>query len=344
MTSDAKGSFRSHANYLRAFATLAGHSTLPKVSRGRAMAVQKAAVLASSSLNDKPRGTPDLAGVRRSLANAWGTELLVGLSREYASEDELIRLANNWGAVQVYYVAYHGFQAYLLANGEQRPTTHPRTQRMFADRWASRLLQMPPWTLAAGEGRFFNGPPGRDVDLSVHQWKFCDTTNCWDIGAQALRSTREAAIPEATHKKRETKRRDKRRAWQEEEELRLAKGRKPRKPSAVALPQLTVGEKAAVRQSLRRYTAMDYLYRLRVKSNYEDSTMFTDGPQDESESSAVHSDLVRLAASVMLLHELHILRLVGRSRMIALVDTWLSKNMPGLGIGLALRRDLIPYP
>lgn len=54
MTSDAEGSFRSHANYLRALATLVGHSTVPKVSRARAMAGQKAAVLASTSLNDKP--------------------------------------------------------------------------------------------------------------------------------------------------------------------------------------------------------------------------------------------------------------------------------------------------
>jgi hypothetical protein len=72
---------------------------------------------------------------------------------------------------------------------------------------------------------------------------------------------------------------------------------------------------------------MDYLYRLRVKSNYEDRTMFTDRPQDESESSAVHGNLVRLAASVMLLHELHIRRLVGRARMTTLVDAWLSRNM-----------------
>jgi hypothetical protein len=130
------------------------------------------------------------------------------LSREYAVEDELVRLANNWGAVQAY---YHAFQAYLLANGEARPTTHSKTQRVFADRWTGRDLQMPPWTLAAGEGRFHNGPPGREIDLSVHQWKFCDATNCWDIAAQAVRSTREDAIPDSIHAKRESKRRDRRR-------------------------------------------------------------------------------------------------------------------------------------
>jgi hypothetical protein len=310
-------------------------------TRTKAMAGQRAAALASTSLHDKPHGGPDLAGVRRSLANAWGTELLLGLSREYAVEDDLVRLANNWGAVQAYYVVYHAFQAYMLANGEARPTTHSKTQRMFADRWAGRTLHMPPWTLAAGEGGFHNGPTGRDIDLSVHQWKFCDATNCWDIAAQALRSTREDAMPDAMHAKRESKRKDRRRAWQKEEEGRVAKGRKPRKPPTVRLPQLTAAEKVAVRRGVRRYTAMDYLYRLRIKSNYEDSTMFTDGPTDEYASSAVHDDLVRLAASALLLHELHIRQLIGVPRMTALVDDWLARNMPGAKLGLALRRDVI---
>jgi hypothetical protein len=103
MTSDAEGSFKSLANYLRALATLAGHTTIPMATRTKAMAGQRAAVLASTSLHDKPHGGSDLAGVRRSLANAWGTELLLGLSREYAVEDDLVRLADNWAAVQAHF-------------------------------------------------------------------------------------------------------------------------------------------------------------------------------------------------------------------------------------------------
>src|SRR6266545_354372 len=149
MTSDAEGSFRSHANYLRALATLAGHTTIPMATRTKAMAGQRAAVFASTSLHDRPHGGPDLAGVRRSLANAWGTELLLGLSREYAVEDDLVRLANNWGAVQAYYVVYHAFQAYMLATAKRdlRHTPRPRECSLTGGRVALFTCRPGHWPL-----------------------------------------------------------------------------------------------------------------------------------------------------------------------------------------------------
>jgi hypothetical protein len=45
-----------------------------------------------------------------------GTELLLSLGSEYASEDEFVRIANNWAAVQAYYVTYHAFQAAQAAH------------------------------------------------------------------------------------------------------------------------------------------------------------------------------------------------------------------------------------
>jgi hypothetical protein len=87
---------------------------------------------------------------------------------------------------------------------------------------------------------------------------------------------------------------------------------------------------------------MDYFYRLRIKSNYEDSTMFTDGPTDETASTVVHRDMVRLAASVMLMHELHIKERIGRPAMNKMIDAWLARCMPsGQALGLAIRRDVI---
>ncbi len=311
----------------------------------KALAAQRELVLASPTLQDKPQGRPNLRAIRRSLANAWGTELLLALSREYATEDELVRIANNWGAVQAYYVAYHAFQAYLVANGETRPESHAKTQAMFADRWAQRPLQMPPWTFAAGERRFFNGPPGREVDLTVHQWKTCDATNCWDIAGRALKSTREGALPDAMKTRRENKRKEARREWERSERDRIAAGKKPRKMPKFPLPHLTVAEKAAVRRRVRPHTGMDYLYRLRVKSNYEDSTMFTDGPTDENASRLVHRDLVRIASSVLLMHELHIRERIGLTAMTQFIDDWTRRSMPAdRRLGVAGRRDVILAP
>jgi hypothetical protein len=73
-------------------------------------------VLASLTIGDSPQGKPDIEAVRRSLSNALGTELLLSLGSEYASEDEFVRIANNWAAVQAYYVTYHAFQAAQAAH------------------------------------------------------------------------------------------------------------------------------------------------------------------------------------------------------------------------------------
>jgi hypothetical protein len=342
--SDAEGSFRTHANYLRAFATLAGFPSFPNVPPGRAVARQKAQILRSPTLS-VTKATINRAALKRSLSNAWGTELILALTREYATEDELLRLANNWGAVQTYYVGYHAFQAFLIAFGQARPESHPKTQRMFADRWARPGLDMPPWTFAAQEGTFRNGPTGRPINAGLHPWSACDTSTCWDIAAKALRSTREDAIPVATRSKREQKRKDNRRAWEDEQRERERLGLRRRREPTFRLPQLTVAEKLAVRRRVRPFTPLDYLYRLRIKSNYEDATMFTDGPTNETESRRVHRDLVRLAASVSFLHELHIREAIGIPAMTRLVDTWLATTMPtGLTLGLALRRDLLLAP
>ncbi len=82
--------------------------------------------------------------VRRSLANAWGTELLLALSSRYATDDEFVRLANNWAVIQAYYVVYHATQALAVAKGFPRPDSHPKTQNQYLSFWVPRPLDLTP--------------------------------------------------------------------------------------------------------------------------------------------------------------------------------------------------------
>jgi len=66
---------------------------------------------------------------------------------------------------------------------------------------------------------------------------------------------------------------------------------------------------------VRSYTILDYLYRLRIKANYQDAGMFIDGPEDESASRRVHRDLVTIASCTLLVHECHIGGIVGKTQM-----------------------------
>ena len=97
----------------------------------------------------------------------------------------------------------------------------------------------------------------------------------------------------------------------------------------------------ATDRKLRAYTVLDYLFRLRLTVNYDDATMFVEGPEDEDSSLRVHFDLVRLVSSTLLVHELRIGAAVGKSQILSWADEWLGKNSAGGSIGLGLRRDLL---
>ena len=123
--------------------------------------------------------------------------------------------------------------------------------------------------------------------------------------------------------------------------MRLAAGRTSRKEPSWPKPQLSPAERGGVDAKVPPYSLIHYLYRLRIKTNYVDSAMFTDGPPDEVSSALVHRDLRYLATSTMLLHELHIGCLVGVSLLRGWCDTWLASNAPpgGRPVGLQLRRS-----
>lgn len=100
-----EGAFLTHANYLRAIASEAGLTLVSTEKKALASVAKR--VSKSPSISDSASGSTDHDQVKRSLANAWGTELLLALSGRHAVDDEIVRLANNWAVVQAYYVVYH---------------------------------------------------------------------------------------------------------------------------------------------------------------------------------------------------------------------------------------------
>lgn len=94
--SQATRTFRSHANYLHAFALIVrggllvrGPTALDRVTG----AVASATWVRSGGALDEPT----LGGC---VTPAWSTELLLAVGRGVAGEDELLRLTNSWAVVQ----------------------------------------------------------------------------------------------------------------------------------------------------------------------------------------------------------------------------------------------------
>jgi hypothetical protein len=294
----------------------------------------------SPSMAPPAKAAADLDQARRSLVNAWGTELLLGLSGEVASDEELVRLVNNWAVVQTYYAGYHAIQALIAARGHRRPEDHARTQSQFATSWADRPLQLPPWSLASCDGGWKNPCP-QGIDDTISPWSACDPWSCWNLASKALRTTRDEKVAESLSRERDRQRIERKRSWHAEEGSRIEAGKNPRQVPEFSRPRLSQADKIRVAGKVRSFTILDYLYRLRIKTNYEDAGMFLEGPDDEFSSRRVHQDLVQIAACTMLVHELHVGAIVGKATLIEWVDEWVARNGANAALGLRARRDLL---
>lgn len=339
MPDDARSSFITHLGYVEAFAWLAGldHHTSAEDAL-RSLAARKA-----DYADDRSPGAIDLDQVEKSMRHAWSTEVLLAMPRQLSGdEDEFLRLANSWVAVQTYYVGYHLAQALIVAKGQARPIQHSATQGQFASHWSGRSLVLPPWTFAVDKDGWRNLPSGVVIDDTIHPWSGLNEATAWNLAAKALRTTRDEVVADSRKRRREELLSRARKVWQEEETVRLAAGKRPRKAGPpTAKPRLTAAELRGCSERVRAFTVLDYLYRLRISANYKDSTVFHDGPQGEHESRWLHRNLTFVASSLSLATELRVQALVGPNQF----ETWardFADNRMGsvFDIGIKSRLDL----
>ncbi len=329
MPEDVRSPFLTHSSYVEAFAWIAGlDSHTPRVDALRRMAVRS-----PEFADDRVPGSIDCVQVEKSLRHAWSTEVLLAMPRQLGEDaDEFLRLANSWVAVQTYYVGYHAEQALIVAKGLVRPTQHPATRSQFSAHWAGRSLILPPFTFAVDKDGWRNVPAGVTVDDSMHAWRGLNHETAWNLAGKALRTTRDAAVKDLRDRRRDERLRDLQRARRQDESKRLAAGKRARSSgSPSARPRLTAAEQRVCDESVRAFTMLDYLYRLRVSANYKDSTVFHEGPEGEHESRSFHRNLTFLASSLALATELRVRALVGATRF----DGW-AKNFADARIGAGL--------
>lgn len=190
----------------------------------------------------------------------------------------MIAVSNNWAVIWVYYVFYHATQALAVARGQERLDSHPKTQNAFAQHWFEQKCPVAPWGFGVNATGYHNMPSSTNI-IPIHGWKPCNASSCWSLMAKALDTTRRDKLAELIREERERRQKSGKRAWEQEEAARRAAGRRARKVPHFSLPLLLAADKASINAKCRATTIMDYLYRLRIRSNYVDTEMFTDGPR-----------------------------------------------------------------
>jgi hypothetical protein len=255
-------------------------------------------------------------------------------------DDGLVRLANTWSIVQTYYVLYHSTQALWVARGNERPTSHPKTQGLFISLWVTRNLHLPPLTLGVGAAGYHNVPAGTSMS-QVHPWTNCGRETCWPIAALSLTTTRNDQIDDRKKRLRDGKTAAKAKEWDNRESTRIAMGKHPRQRPPFKTSQLSPVEQAQA-ENVRSYGLIDYLYRLRIRANYVDASLFTDGPEDDQESTALAVHLGVLSAVTLMGHEHRVASLVGPATLNQWMDEFIHSHSVPSTSSIVRRRQAYP--
>ncbi len=340
-------SFRTHAAYLRAIRHLALGSPWKPLDSS----LDELARRAGSQVASGTRGADvNEAEVLGCLNRAWGTELILATTSALASDSEVIRLANSWGSVQAYYALYGATQAVLVAEGRSRPDSHEMSRKAFVDLWVTRRIDLAPWTFALAEqgnrladAAGFLGGPGRPLDTGLHAWSSWGGEQCWDVAAKALKGVRKHHVEEQYLSGRARKRSDRRKAFTAEQDARAGQGkRRLGQPSWWdKTPNLSRAEKVAIESRTRPTTVMDHLYRLRIRANYEDALVFSEGPDSDGAAGEWAQNLVAVTSASLLVHELRLVHMLGTHFLTVAADQWLARNRSSVPGGLAQRRPLL---
>ena len=322
-------SFRTHAACQSAFRALALGGRANSRQRNLPDLAHRALTAYGTNIIARPPGT-DFDSVRACVHRAWGTETILCVTVELSPGADLTRLALAWGSVQIYYYAV---LATLVAC---RPLGRPQVQ---------------PRALVAGSHRTGRAPgvcqrlPQRAWSRTEHECASMGRTSARrGVGSswQGASFDQRRTCQETMQKARDQKKRDRIRAWKDEEAKRLANSESPRKVPATPLPRLTPVEKQSAQRGVRPFTLLDYLFRLRIKANYIDVDVFSQGPETDHAAEAFALGMQDLVTTTLLVHELRLGKLLGPTWVLREANAWLAAHagVPSWS-GLSTRQGIL---
>lgn len=229
----------------------------------------------------------DINYVKGFLFIAWNTEYLVSIN-DQTKDYELLRINNQWKPIQVYYTVYSQAEASSYAIDCKKSGGHKKCLKKIN----AFLVKTPffPWNLA------YEGARGKDKKQSNPVNFPTDIERPSALKRQDVSSIENIAVClHAQHIKKI------------DDNFQKSKG--------FYKYQFNPGHT----------TILDFLYRLRIKSNYKEASIFlTDAP--DSYIQGFSENLSSICEKTSIVFETIIIRKIGKKAFIQLIDTFLVKN------------------
>jgi hypothetical protein len=264
--------------------------------------------------------TDDEKIIQKCLFNAWNTELVLRLP-SYITKD-LVKYSNHWAPVQAYYAIYLCLQAYFRSSKDPNVDTHASALRTIASQLRQRKLLLPFWSVICHgtpphSVHYKNLPPDKSVG-KISTLSNVRQADFWDWYGMALRTTRERQLKNKLAEK--------------------AVQLKYRTPKGTARRSFTAEMKEEVCTTMPPTTVFDFLYRLRIRSNYEDADAFVLGSLNDEDAVQFHAALCKVTACTMFGFERLVAHKLGKTLMHGIADSFARADKNGLSALSVLQR------
>jgi len=255
----------------------------------------------------------DDRAVERLLRNAWFTEVQLNLPKE---KPEFITYSNHWAAVQLYYACFLSIRGFFMASGSRVDIKHTATLRTISSEIERRpsLFQEPISLLCKGDPEknteeYLNLPSEVTINR-ISSLTSSKRVSFYDSYCMLLRTTRKRQIEKVIleWKRHNTRKRI----------------RKKERESCIDKIQPT--------------SIFDVLYRLRIRSNYEDADLYLLNIEDQTNATNFLNCLTTVAWHTLFVLELIIAKYLRKSVFGRIVSDFLHDETFGFSANLLRRR------
>ena len=254
----------------------------------------------------------DKGELSRVMRNAWLTELQIYAS---SADREFIPYSNHWAPVQLYYQCYLSIRGLFLASGQSIRESHPAALKRISNEIRSRPDIFPyPWKVTYGgdprkSGRYLNLPSSVTVNV-ISPLTTSRRVSFFDSFGLLLKTTRERQIDSALKE------------WKRKEHRK----------------RLSAVEREYVIAGLHETTFFDFLYRLRIRSNYTDADSFLFSVKNRNDTLAFNQSIKSIGWYTMLLLEVLVAKYIGRDAFIGIADLFIKHAKSTLSNDVLCRR------
>jgi hypothetical protein len=279
--------FRTYLNYICSISAHLKHLTPKSFLK---------TITSSDEFGRIKRHNSDILEIEKLLRNAWLTEVKLHIDGE---DNEFTTYSNHWAPVQLYYSAYLSLRAYFTANASQVPNEHTKNLKAINNDILNKssLFPFPFHTMClcggarADDSKFINMPQGVCINKISGLTKF-DNVEFYDSFALCLKTTRDKQIEKLCED------------WRH-------RNKKKRVPAL---------EKEKMVKNMGPTSLFNFLYRLRLRSNYEDADSFLFSQPTILESQDFNKSLRVICWYTQFMLETLIARYIGEKTFVGIVQ------------------------